>query len=207
MGRPRAHGEKTREQLLEVATRLLATEGVSALTVRRLADEVGVSSRAIYSLFDGMPGLLTALYLRGFAALNAKAATVAERADPLEELTALAWAYRDASLEQRDLYPLMFQRPVPWFHPSDSDVTTAKIGLERLRATVVRALRHQRIRGRDPDRITAQLWAVAHGLASLELCGALGSSDEAELVWRETLQTAEAGLFAARPARRRSVAR
>lgn len=207
MGRPRAHDEKTRDQLLEVATRLLANEGVSALTVRRLADEVGVSSRAIYSLFDGMPGLLTALYLRGFAALNARTATVAERADPVEGVIALGWAYRDAALEQRDLYPLMFQRPVPWFHPTESDVTAAKLGLDRLRAVVVRALRHHRIRGRDADRVTTQLWAVVHGLASLELCGALGSSDEAELVWRDTLQATAAGLFTAHRTGRTRAAR
>src|SRR5581483_373386 len=49
MGRPKEHGEETRERLLEAAARILTEEGAQAVTIRRVADEVGTTTRAIYS--------------------------------------------------------------------------------------------------------------------------------------------------------------
>src|SRR5689334_10960657 len=112
MGRPREHGPQTRERLLDEAARLLDEEGVTALTVRRLSDAAEVSSRAIYSLFGGMPGLVRSLYRRGFEAMSRRYDEVPQLADAMAELVELGQAYRRASLEQRDLYGLMFERAV-----------------------------------------------------------------------------------------------
>ena len=66
MGRPKEHDETTRRQLLDAAERLSATHGWEALTVRRIAEEAGTSTRAVYALFgetgvgvDEMPPVST----------------------------------------------------------------------------------------------------------------------------------------------------
>lgn len=192
------HDQRTRERLLDAATQLLATEGVTALTVRRLAGEIGESNRAIYSLFDGMPGLLAALYRRGFQTLVQLHEQVPRRADAATEIAPLAAAYRRAALEHRDLYGLMFERLVPSFCPSETDLAFALRGQHRVRDAVERALRQRGLRG-DPDHITRQLWAIAHGLASLELRGMLGPEPECDRLWRDSIRVAVHGLLPGKP--------
>ena len=51
MGRRREHDEETREALRAAAERLFDERGPAAVSVRAVADEVGTSTRAVYSLF------------------------------------------------------------------------------------------------------------------------------------------------------------
>jgi hypothetical protein len=41
------------------------------------------------------------------------------------------------------------------------------------------------------------LWAIVHGLTSLELRGVLGTEQECDRIWRETITTHVRGLVAA----------
>jgi AcrR family transcriptional regulator len=200
MGRPREHGPEAREQLLRAAARLLNDEGPAALSVRRLSAEVGVSSRAVYSLFGDMRGLIGELCRRESETMVRLHEAVPRQANPVAEIRALALAYRQAALEYPELYRLMFERAVPVFSPSDDDVAYAMRSMARVEDAVTRALRQHR-RRRDPRQVTLQLWAVVHGLASLELRGALGDPASAEASWRDTIAAVTAGLFAERRTR------
>ncbi|HEY7046112.1 MAG TPA: TetR/AcrR family transcriptional regulator [Jatrophihabitantaceae bacterium] len=200
MGRPREHGPEVRAQLLRAAARLLNDEGPAALSVRRLSAEAEVSSRAVYSLFGDMPGLLAELCRRESETMVRRHEAVPRQANAVAEIQALALAYRQAALEYPDLYRLMFDRVVPVSSPSDPDVAYAMRSMARVEDAVTRALR-QRRRRRDPHQVTLQLWAVVHGLASLELRGALGDPATAEASWRDTVAAVTAGLFAERRAR------
>ena len=62
-----------RPALIEAAARLIATEGADGLTLRRVADEVGTSTMAVYTCFGGMPELRRAVRREGFARLAARA--------------------------------------------------------------------------------------------------------------------------------------
>ena len=64
-----------RPALIEAAARLIATEGVAGLKLRRVAEEVGTSTMAIYTYFGGMPELRRAVRQEGFARLATRAAT------------------------------------------------------------------------------------------------------------------------------------
>jgi AcrR family transcriptional regulator len=193
MGRPKEHGEETRERLLETAGRILAEEGAGAVSVRRLADEAGTSTRAIYSLFGSKEGLLAAMFRQAadtFVRLH-DAVPVAD--DPLDELTPLGFAYRQAALEQPNLYGLLFGRAVPGFVPSEDDIRYAQRSQYRVVDALERAAGQGLITG-DPWAISNQGWALVHGLASLELMGCLGPPEVAETTWRGALDTMEAGL-------------
>ena len=50
MARPIKHDATTREALLDAAEALLADSGPDAVSVRTVADEIGVSTRAVYSV-------------------------------------------------------------------------------------------------------------------------------------------------------------
>ena len=70
MGRPREHNEATATALLEAAERTVQAAGLEALSVRGVADDVGTTTRAVYTLFGSKDGLLVALGTRAFAMLG-----------------------------------------------------------------------------------------------------------------------------------------
>jgi AcrR family transcriptional regulator len=192
MGRPKEHGEETREQLLEAAARLLSEEGVDAVSVRRLAQEVGTSTRAIYSLFGSKEGLLTAMYRRAADTFNRLHQAVPVQEDPLDELIPLGLAYRQSALEEPHLYGLLFGS-TPGFRPSEEDMRLAQRSQFRVVDTLERAAKRGQLK-RDPWKIADEGWGLVHGLATLELMGCLGPPEAAEVIWRGALVTMLAGL-------------
>src|SRR5437764_15477988 len=83
----------TRRALIEASARLIATEGSAALTLRRVADEVGTSTMAIYTHFGGMPELRRAVRREGFNRLAAYLVEVDATNDPVADLACLGLAY------------------------------------------------------------------------------------------------------------------
>ena len=195
MGRPRIHDEATRAALLAAAGRIVAEEGPTALSLRRLADEVGASTQAIYTLFDAKPGLIRAMYREGFATLDRHLASVDHRDDARVHLRALMFAYRSSALEQPHLYDVMFACPFPEFEPSDDDEALALGTLDLLR----QALRHHQQRGglpaHDVESLAREIWGVCHGLASLELKGAFGEPEAATDIWSATVDHLLCGIL------------
>lgn len=81
----------TRARMVDVAARLLRTEGPAAVTTRAVADGAGVQAPTIYRLFGDKDGLLEAVAEHVMAAhVSAKTAreraAVAAESDPLDDL-------------------------------------------------------------------------------------------------------------------------
>lgn len=184
MGRPREHGDETRQQLLDAASRILTEEGPHALTNRRLAADVGTTTRAIYSVFGGKDGLMRALFHESAREVAAALGQVPERDDPRDELLELALAYRQAAIERPDLYRLQFEGGLGGYEPSEDDRELSRRNFGRVLRTVGRAVDAGLFPGRSAELITLQTWATNHGLASLEIHGHLPPS-RAEAHWRD----------------------
>lgn len=192
MARPREHDEDTRAALLRAAGDVLARDGASALSVRRLADEVGTTTRAIYSLFGSKEGVVRAMFVEGFTGLGAALDEVGELDDPVEEVRRLGHAYRASALARPHLYDVMFDCPVPEFSPSEEDDAFALARLERLHAPLARGVEQGVLAG-DPWELTFALWGLVHGLASLELAGPPSALDLGG-VWETAIDAMLAGL-------------
>lgn len=194
MGRPRIHDDDTRAALLVAAGRLLAEEGAGAVSLRRLAEQVGASTQVIYSLFGSKQELIRAMHRAGFESLDEHLAAVASDDDAASHLRALMLAYRASARAQSHLYDVMFACPFPEFEPDEADQRLALGTLERLRTAVGHHVESGALPGQDPDELTLQFWALAHGLASLERNGALGDTDAAEATWHAATSTFLRGL-------------
>ncbi len=197
MPRPASYDETTRDALLRAAGRILAEEGATALTMRRLASEVAATTSAIYALFGSKEEVLRAMYREGFDGLASHLDRVAV-ADPVKRIRALAAAYRRAAHERPHLYQVMFACPVPEFVPSEEDEEVGRSTLMTLREAVVTALRAKAIRG-DADTVTVGLWAIIHGLTSLELAGSLARETDPDAVWTAMVNATLTGLRPAPP--------
>lgn len=195
MGRPKEHGELTRAALLAAAGELLYADGAGGVTVRRVAEKVGTSTRAVYSLFGDKDGLLRALYRDVAETMRQHHEAVPERDDPVAEIPDLALGYRAAGLQRPNLYEL-------WFAAirhanatlNEQDAVLGRRSLERVRDTVRRAVAQGRFPGRDPDEVVSQLFAMVHGLTSLELAGLLGDRAAASRTWKHMVAALLDGL-------------
>ena len=167
-----AHGDTLRVAMLDAAGALLHSEGPQALTTRRLADAVGTSTQAIYTLFGGKEGIVRAMYLEGFDRLEQCLAAVDASATPSDYLLGLGRAYRTAARQSPHYYDVMFGRPE--FEPRADDMERSAATQAVLTGGIVRCIESGMLRAdADPAEVSAFLWAVAHGLVSLELTGHL----------------------------------
>jgi AcrR family transcriptional regulator len=134
----RAASTELMEQLVDEAARLLVEHGPAALSLRKLAAAVGVSTMPVYTLFGDKRGLLAAMHRAGFRRLGDALHAVPRSADPLADLIEIGLTYRRAALASPHLYDLMFSHPVPEFSPDDEGRAAAEATYRPLVAAVAR---------------------------------------------------------------------
>jgi len=192
MGRPREHGESERAALLQAAAAIMGGEGAVAVTVRRVADQAGTSTRAVYSLFGDKDGLLSELFRIGWESMQRHHEAVPVQADPVQEILPLALAYRAGALEQPHLYEFALGSLSRASLAAD-DLAIAFRSFDRVLDALRRCADSGRFPGRDPLATGMQLLALVHGLASLELRGLLGDEKDALARWRDAVLAAVSG--------------
>ena len=160
-----------RASLLAAAGELLAQGGTEALTVRNIASSAGVSTMGVYSRFGGKDGVVDALLGDGFTALLQAMRRLPPTDDPLADLLACASAYRRFALQNPTRYEVMFNTALAGFEPSQDSLTCAAASFAEVCANVQRALDAGVVGGYQAHEIAASVWAVCHGLVSLELIG------------------------------------
>lgn len=167
------HGD-LRSSLLEAATRLIAEGGVDALSMRKLADQVGVSRTAAYHHFADKHALLSALAEEGFKIyerLLHKA--MANVSDPDERLSSFAHCYLDFAQSNPEIYNLMFGQSV-WKAglPTDQLKTQAYASFRNYVERVVQWQQQGVIPSQvDPLRFAQVSWSTLHGLSRLLIDG------------------------------------
>jgi AcrR family transcriptional regulator len=190
VGRPREHGEAERAALLAATAGVIGAEGASAVTVRRVAEAAGVSTRAVYTLFGDKDGLLRAVFTVVAETMRRHHEAVPVDCDPVAEIRPLALAYRAGALEQPNLYEFYLGGPAGGAPPAGLDMALAWRSFERVQDTVSRCVSAGRFPGRDAQAVAMQLWAMVHGLASLELRGFLGPEPAALARWDDAVRDA-----------------
>ena len=154
-------------QIIAAARTLLEAEGPEALTMRRLADSIGITAPSLYKHFPDKSSVLTAL--AGEVLLEtAETLEAAESVAP-GSFPALATAYRAYAMAHPHLYRLTTEHPV--------DRTSLPPGLEqRAAAPLFRAV------AGDQERARAA-WAFAHGMVVLELNGRFPPGADLSAAW------------------------
>ncbi|GAA1419787.1 hypothetical protein GCM10009601_17200 [Streptomyces thermospinosisporus] len=179
--RPYHHGD-LRSTLLASAERTLRTKGITALSLRELAREAGVSHAAPGRHFKDKQALLDALALVGYDRLEQALNAADDPELPLEpRLTALARAYLRFALDHAELLELMYARKHdPDAHEQMTAAVDRTVGsLERV---VADAMRRGEIIEDDPARLTLVTGAGLHGLASLAAAGMLAPEEALESI-------------------------
>ncbi|MFF2901809.1 TetR/AcrR family transcriptional regulator [Streptomyces sp. NPDC057966] len=182
MGRPRTNDAAVRERLVACATEMFATRPQESVTVRALAAAAGTSTAAVYTLFQGKDGLIREVRDQAVAGLFQDLTAVPTSEAALEDLYALAAAYRHWGREHRHLYTVLFggaQSFVPSTRVGDRDPVRPLV------AAIDRAVADHVLAG-DTTLIAVSLWVALHGLVTLELAGSLDGT-AAETAFRSTI--------------------
>lgn len=184
----RAQPTHVETAILEAARDILATRGVEGLSMRHVAEQVGVSATAIYHYFNGKQDLVNRVVLSAFERFGTylRQAMWEHPHGSVERIVALGEAYIRFALENQAYFRVMFN-----IRPEDraalEELPDAG-GYHLLRTAVEDAMRSGTIRGEvdevsdsdadatrlplHPDLVSMYLWSTAHGLVTLALCGA-----------------------------------
>lgn len=165
----RGEGEKLREQILDVASRLLVETGdEDAVSIRAVAEAVGVTPPSIYLHFADKTELIFAICERYFDELDRMSEAAAGASDDaIESMILRGRAYIRFGLENPEPYRVIFMRkptdtPLPWQY--EKIVTSSAFG--HLVQAVTAAIASGRLEG-DPMLVSISLWASVHGITSL----------------------------------------
>jgi len=166
--RPYHHGD-LRRALIDAARRLLESEGPSALSLRAVAREAGVSPAAPYHHFKDKGELLDAVAKEGWGMLDQSIVKAKASAPSIHAaMTEIGVAYVCFATQNPALYRVMYdtardKEAFPQEMADGEDSAYCKV-----RDTLVEA-------GADPNAAddlelaTIAAWCAAHGLA--EMCG------------------------------------
>jgi AcrR family transcriptional regulator len=157
-----------REEIVDAALRLLEGEGPDGVSMRRIADRVGIRAASIYKHFPNKDALEAAMISVGFE----RQAEAFERAG--SGLGALTRAYRDFARTSPHLYRLMTERAL------NRDLLEPGVE-DRAAAPVIAAT------GGDRDAARAA-WAFAHGMTILELNERFPPAADLDAAWSRGLE-------------------
>ena len=177
------------------AQELFLTEGVEGVSMRRIAERVGVTATAIYRHFPNKEAILEEIIGAGLTILSNYLAPALKANDPYERLKGLIDAYLRFAIEQPRYFDLAFLVPGPTTHLSQElerhTHSTFKLAVEQVGLCMQAGI----FRRADPIETAVYLWSTAHGLVMLHRMNRFGSNaEDFTRLYRSTIERAIEGL-------------
>ncbi|MDQ6853410.1 MAG: TetR/AcrR family transcriptional regulator [Actinomycetota bacterium] len=172
--RPRARrgeGEKLRDDLLDATGRLMIETGrADAVSIRAIADAVGVTPPSIYLHFPDKESLILAVCERHFETFD----SVIEQAgtstdDPVESLRRRGRAYVRFGLENPEPYRILFMTPTNGAERPDALSGAGGRAFQHLVDAVQRGVDSGAFRRVDPVLAATGVWMTVHGVTSARI--------------------------------------
>lgn len=158
--------EEMRTRIADAARKLFKSEGYAAVSIRRLAQEVGVTPMTLYAYYDAKVDILRHLWAQIFDVVFDKVdAAAANARNPHARLRAASLAYVTYWLNHRDHYRMVFmtegisQDEVGIFVKS---ATTAERFAVFMRALAVNLPANSRALKEKTDLLLCGLHGIAH---------------------------------------------
>jgi AcrR family transcriptional regulator len=177
----------TTDTVVDAAMRVVEAEGRSALSLARVADDLGVRAPSLYSHVDGLTGLENLVTLRGLDQLIEVCRSSIMGRSGTAALRRLAFTYRDFAVEHPDLY-LMTQRVIV----GDDRYATAA---GRLLDPVLALLTGMGLSGDDLIHAARFLRSTLHGFVTLESGSGFGIDVDRDASFEWLVAAMERALF------------
>jgi AcrR family transcriptional regulator len=166
---PGLRGLESEAAIVDAARDLMAERGLQGLSMRAVAERVGVSATAIYRYFENKDALVRRVVRIGFDRFGEylRRATEAHPRGSLERVRAIGEAYLSFALEHHAFFRVMFSLQ----HEQELSLEDLPEGggYGVLREAVVDAMESGNMRETEPDLMVLYLWSVAHGVFTLSM--------------------------------------
>ncbi|WP_291838243.1 TetR/AcrR family transcriptional regulator [Brevundimonas sp.] len=167
--KPKGEGHERRAEILAAAERIFVEHGYEGATIRKIADEVGLSSTALYMHFSEKGEILQEICRQAFEALmEANQVIIAETRSPEQRMREMMRAYVEFGFANPNAYRLVYMtRPIELREGAQSAAREMGVELFRTFEDVIDELEAAG-RLRYDAKTTAQaVWAGGHGAVSL----------------------------------------
>jgi AcrR family transcriptional regulator len=164
------HGD-LKNALIEAGADILSKDGVSGLSLRKVAQKAGVSHTAPYAHFADKQALIAAISTEGYKQLYDQIARVAEqyRSDPLQRLVESSWAYVEFALDEPDHFKVTLSGMIEKEQDYPAFVETAKQTFSLVVDIVAQCQQAGLLRKGAADLTAVSVWALIHGFVTLLL--------------------------------------
>lgn len=186
---PRKHID--RQRVLEVSIALADAHGFEAVTLARVADQLGIRIPSLYNHISGLPGLRHEMTLWGLRQLaeGLRRAAVGKAGD--EAVTSIAYAYRAFA----HVHPGIYTATLRAARPDEPDLTAA--GQEVI-DVVVAVLQPYGFSLDDMLHVIRGFRSLMHGFVDLEIAGGFEMPLNRDESYRRLIQLFVQGLRALR---------
>ena len=158
----------TKEEMTEAALRIVRAKGIGCLTAKTIADELGTSTRPIFTGFGSMKDVKQELYAAAMRIYDSYTSAGLQEKIPF---LGVGKNYIRFAREEPELYRLLFLSRIPEY--------SAVKSMQHLQ-TLVRpsVMNIYHISAEEADLYFRNLWLVAHSLSTLIVTGDYTYSDE-----------------------------
>lgn len=177
----------TSQQIYLCALRILEAEGPQAVSMRRVANEVGITAMAIYRHFPSREALLGAVVDSEFEKLVDFFSPRSPSRSFEASIVHIMDGYIEYALMHPRIFDYVFSTPRPAARRFPVDFRARRSPTLNLVADAVSSwMKNHKLKRDDPWEIAMELWAHAHGYLMLWRAGrfALDESDFRKLVHR-----------------------
>lgn len=169
----------TAQRIAETALKILEEDGPQSVSMRRIAESVGITPMAIYHHFSSRESLLRDITDREFERLAAHMDEHPVQGRGASRLIHAVELYIDYALQRPAVFDYVFsQRRVDARRFPDDFRARRSPTMNRLADLVADAMESGDIRNDDVWEVALELWAHAHGYVQLYRAGRLGMSEQ-----------------------------
>jgi AcrR family transcriptional regulator len=167
--KPKGDGHLRRAEILAAAERIFVAQGYEGATIRKIADEVGVSSTALYMHFPDKGCILLEISKTTITQLLTRNAEIAAKPmDPVNRVSLMLESYMRWGLEHPNAYQLVFSSVQPVSALLGDSLAELSARCYEIFSGVVREIAAEgRLRMGDADSAAQVLWAACHGMVAL----------------------------------------
>lgn len=158
----------TKEEMIEAALRVVQKKGIDSLTAKTIADELGTSTRPIFTSFGSMDEVKQAVYEAAVRVYDSYTEAGLKEKIPF---LGVGKSYIRFAQEEPELYRLLFLTRTPEYSAIKS--------MRHLQTLVRPSLMNiYHITAEEADLYFRDLWLVAHSLSTLIVTGDCPYSDQ-----------------------------
>lgn len=180
-------GQVSRDAVVETAYRLFKEGGYAALSMRSVADRLGVTAPALYRHFDNKSDLFASALEKGFGGLIVRLSSALTARTPRSRLRGAVEAFLDFAIAEPRVYEAL---AYPGNEPEIRDVVArlhaqAQVAFQSLQDRVRECMIAGVLRKDDAELVTLVLWSQSHGLLAMYLSGHMDPTEAEfrELFW------------------------